>query len=102
MKVRKLSDRKIVSRTASEVKEEAKKVYNSVYDYIKENHHENSLLSILAATAALSLEFYKAILLYNVSRREKETADEIMERVITRVHILRYKAHKHEVEEDEY
>jgi hypothetical protein len=97
-----MSERKIVSRTASEVKEEAKKVYNSVYDYIKEKHHENILLSILAATSALSLEFYKAILLYNVSKREKETADEIMERVIAHVYVLRYKAHKHEVEEDEY
>jgi hypothetical protein len=96
-----MSERKIVSRTTSEVKEETKKVYNSIYDYIKKNHCENTLLSILAATSALSLEFYKAILLYNVSKREKETADEIMDRVIKRVYRLRFKALGYEVKDVE-
>jgi NTP pyrophosphatase (non-canonical NTP hydrolase) len=93
-----MSDKRTVSRTASEVKKEAKSVMNSIYGCIREKHHENSMLSILAATAALSLEFYKVILHNSASKRERETADEIMDRVIKRVYTLRFKALGYEVE----
>jgi predicted transcriptional regulator len=88
---RRLSDKGMVYRTYDELRNESYEVYRSIRAFLRTKHHDNTMLSVIMASLAVALEFWKTIQSDSENDKEKKYSEQAINNFIECVYQIRSK-----------